>query len=444
MGPFGGGDTGTPTPDLTRTQAAIAAAATNTPTVQPTEEPTATPMPTEEPTTTPVPTEEPTATPVPTEEPTATPVPTDMPTLTPTPSECAGFLTPHLVQGAQGCVSDVAPNAILPNPESAAEVGMIPPGGVFDVLEGPRCTQGTKTVWWRVDYQGIDGWTAEGSGSVYWLSPLPCPEIAPIQAETRNRTWAPYISSAGTIGGNEDANIPVAYVPAGCFMMGSENGDNDERPVHEVCLSGFWIGQTEITNAQYRVCVEQGGCDLPTNVYYYNDPTYDNHPVVNVTWHNARQYALWAGGLLPTEAQWEYAARGPEDWIYPWGNAFNGTRLNYCDTNCASYDRDLNVNDGYADTAPVGSYPDGASWVGALDMSGNVWEWLTDQYDQNFYGTSEASQPDPTGPALGAGRIIRGGSWSSISERVRASFRSWDQPGVSHPYYGFRVAFSGE
>ncbi len=219
--------------------------------------------------------------------------------------------------------------------------------------------------------------------------------------------------------------MTMVYVPAGTFKMGSDSGEADEKPVHDVTLDAFWIDRTEVTNAQYAKCVSAGKCDAPsetksdTRDSYYGNSQYDNYPVIYVRWNDADQYCKWAGGQLPTEAQWEYAARGPDAYTYPWGNTFDGTRLNFCDKNCPLDWADKTVDDGYADTAPVGSYTAGASWIGALDLAGNVWEWV-----QDWYGSyTAASQTNPTGPDSGDYRGVRGGSWGSVASDARLTSR---------------------
>lgn len=252
----------------------------------------------------------------------------------------------------------------------------------------------------------------------------------------------------------------MVYVPSGEFQMGSteqevnaaleicsQDESNCERawfepemPAHEIALDSFWMDQTEVTNGQYALCVAAGVCDPPWSVSsytyesYYGNSAYDDYPVLYVSWYSAMTYCQWVGGRLPTEAEWEYAARGPERYVYPWGNVFDGTRLNYCDANCFLHWSDNPYDDGYADTAPVGTYPSGSSWVGALDMSGNVWEWTADWY---AYYPSER-QENPTGPVSGDYRVVRGGSWNFDQWFARCVSRHGLNPGRSYYYLGFR------
>jgi formylglycine-generating enzyme required for sulfatase activity len=234
----------------------------------------------------------------------------------------------------------------------------------------------------------------------------------------------------------------MVYVPAGEFQMGSTDDEVDyalqlcygdcerywfdgEQPVHTVVLDGFWIDQTEVTNAQYRRCVGAGYCRSPTQsssytrASYYGNSTYDDYPVIHVSWRQAATYCEWAEARLPTEAQWEYAARGSEGQVFPWGNTFDGARLNYCDSSCRFDWAASTVDDGYADTAPVGSYRAGASWCGALDMAGNVYEWVADWY--GAYSTGRLV--NPTGVGSGEFRVLRGGSWDDDARGVRSAWR---------------------
>jgi formylglycine-generating enzyme required for sulfatase activity len=214
----------------------------------------------------------------------------------------------------------------------------------------------------------------------------------------------------------------MVYVPAGEFEIGSGEFAED-LPVHTVALDGFWIDQTEVTSAQYAQCVTEGECVAP-----YDEPGCaadgDDHPVVCVSWHNAADYCAWAGARLPTEEEWESAARGPEESVFPWGDTFDGTLLNYCDVNCESERADEEFDDGYARTAPVGSYPEGAGWCGALDLAGNVWEWVRDWRV----------------PVVGENRVLRGGSWADNANAARGGTRFWLPPDAAFEFAGFRCA----
>ena len=259
------------------------------------------------------------------------------------------------------------------------------------------------------------------------------------------------------------------FVPAGDFKMGSDDGGlkyarqlckqyggemaiatcraaafADESPTHGVALRGFWIDRTEVTNRQYRLCVRAGACVPPvdtgshTRKSYYNNSAYGDYPVIWVTWQQATDYCRWAGARLPTEAEWEYAARGPESRTFPWGNVFDGKRLNYCDRRCKGGPNDPLVDDGNADTAPVGSYPAGESWCGALDMAGNVREWVADWYGR----FTRARQSNPAGPLIGVSHIPRGGCWLDTPDDTRSANRGENSPDYSRDKVGFRCARS--
>jgi formylglycine-generating enzyme required for sulfatase activity len=209
--------------------------------------------------------------------------------------------------------------------------------------------------------------------------------------------------------------MTMVYVPSGEFRIGRKGSIQDGA--HAVELDSFWIDQTEVTNAHYSRCVAAGVCSAPTTCSWgeptYEDATKADHPVICVTWQAGRVYCEWAGGRLPTEAEWEVAARGPDSAIYPWGDEFDGRRLNSCDVSCPhEAQRVIDCDDGHARTAPVGSYPSGASWCGALDMAGNVWEWVADWHAP--YPLTR--QTNPTGPERGSERLIRGGSWYDNDE----------------------------
>ena len=166
-----------------------------------------------------------------------------------------------------------------------------------------------------------------------------------------------------------------------------------------------------------------------------------DHPAVEVSWYGAGAYCDWVGGELPSEAQWEYAARGPNGLRYPWGEDFDGERANYCDKKCVFDHKDEAYDDGYVETAPVGSYPEGASWSSALDMAGNVWDWISDWYAGDYYANSAAE--NPAGPESGGSKVLRGGSFGSGSLDLRSANRGNVDPATSSLIYGFRCVVPG-
>ncbi len=231
-------------------------------------------------------------------------------------------------------------------------------------------------------------------------------------------------------------------VPAGSFMMGNEDGYPNEEPVHQVTLSGFWIARCQVTNSQFaeflnvaepadvtdwlEIADPNCGIEFGDGVYSPGD-LLDDHPAVCVTWNGARAYCDHFGYILPTEAQWEYAAAGPDARLYPWGD-------DWVAANCCNRD---NVGPS-GRTVEVDAIPAGASWCGALNMAGNVWEWCADWYGETYYAESPAV--DPTGPNEGFVRILRGGSclygWFDCRNPTRNSRR----PEIGFDDFGFRAA----
>lgn len=277
-------------------------------------------------------------------------------------------------------------------------------------------------------------------------TPLPTLTSTETQVPTVTATLVPTPTSTvelnleiGSTLVNPADTAMMVYVPEGDFLMGSEDSDasSSEAPEHQVWLDAFWIYQTEVTNGQYRQCVEDGACELPGNITNYQNPFYSDYPVGFVSWFKADSYCQWAGGQLPTEAEWEKAARGTDGRKYPWGNEpVTGYRANYCDINCQTHNADTNQNDGYERISPVGRYPNGASPYGALDMAGNMWEWVADWYSRDYY--SRAAYENPIGPTSGDDRVVHGGSWTSLQKFLRGSFRSYLSPDGWWDNLGFR------
>lgn len=292
------------------------------------------------------------------------------------------------------------------------------------------------------------GWlpTFPTSSTIANASATPAPtqmaqaELLPTPLATRWSTPPPTDPLTGTTWLDSRYAITFVHVPAGEFLMGLGDDDsaaaNDEKPQHPVTLAAFWIMQTEVTNAQYQQCVEAGSCTAPNNERW-QQTEYADHPVTHVNWQQANDYAAWVGGRLPTEAEWEKAARGTDRRLYPWGNEWDGSRLNYCDKQCSQSWKDVGVDDGYAETAPVGIYRSGVSPYGAFDMAGNVWEWANDWYNESYYATAPAD--NPLGPASGTSRVVRGGSWGYGSVNVRSPNRGWNTPDSLNNALGFRV-----
>lgn len=237
---------------------------------------------------------------------------------------------------------------------------------------------------------------------------------------------------AGYVMVSPQDGMKLHYVPAGPFTMGSDEY-GDEKPVHTVTLSAFWIDESEVTNQMYAMCVTDSKCapPLPTkDIAYYDDPQFADYPVINVTWGDATTYCLWAGRTLPSEAQWEKAARGPNGNAYPWGNQAPNKEL-------ANYDNSLDGS-----TSKVGQYPNGKSFYGAYDMAGNVFEWVNDWYGDTYYASSPST--NPPGPDSGYLRGVRGGSWDNSNYFIRSATRSGARPDAWVPNIGFRCALPAQ
>ncbi len=286
------------------------------------------------------------------------------------------------------------------------------------------------------------------------------PTTAPTQKPTVQPSVTPVLEptlAAGFTRIRPIDGMSMVYVPSGTFWMGSDssddNADSDELPRHSVVLDAFWIDQTEVTNAQFAAFLNaqgnqtEGGVtwlELEGEDYlieqvedeYQPKSGYADYPITEVSWYGADAYCEWAGVQLPTEAQWEYAARGTQGYVYPWGNTQDGTRLNFCDANCTYEWKATEDADGYERTAPVNGYQDGASWCNALNMAGNVWEWVAD-----WYGDYPLTpQTNPTGSTIKDSKVFRGGSWCNNWFDVRATSRNSNTPDTRYVHIGFRCA----
>ena len=222
-------------------------------------------------------------------------------------------------------------------------------------------------------------------------------------------------------------------VPEGSFLMGSESGAADEKPVHRVQGSAFVMDRYEVTNARYHACVRAGACGAPSlsssnsRTHYFDNPVFADYPVVLVSWKQAVKFCTFAGGRLPSEAEWERAAAGSDaPRTYPWGDS---------PPDCSK----ANFAGCVGDTDRVGRRPAGQSPYGAFDMAGNVWEWTADWYDASYYRQSPSQ--DPVGPATGTLKVVRGGCWMSGENSLRTTCRKAELPGLWAPNVGFRCVY---
>ncbi len=269
-------------------------------------------------------------------------------------------------------------------------------------------------------------------------SPTAAPTATPSQAAIELRVW-------GTDGAE------MILVPAGEFIMGSEELGDDERPAHLVYLDAFWIDRYEVSNDRFARFVAATGYQTEAQArgwgWVWKGSEWEKvegadwrhprgsassiegrleHPVVLVSWNDARAYCQWAGKQLPSEAQWEKAARGTAGWRYAWGDDFDGSQANTSEA-------------GLGDTAPVGHFsPQGDSPYGACDMTGNVWEWVADWYASDYY--RQAAPENPSGPVTGSDKVLRGGSWPFDEVYARAAFRYNARPDYTYDFAGFRCS----
>lgn len=222
----------------------------------------------------------------------------------------------------------------------------------------------------------------------------------------------------------------MVLVPAGEFMMGSTDGDPDEKPAHRIRVDGFYMDKYEVTVKQYAEFLREEGGDRPSDWQTMSKTANQNRPVMGVDWAEAARYCKWAGKRLPTEAEWEKAARGTDGRLYPWGNdPPTPLHANYGKKEWGNHEA----------LEPVGKLENGKSPYGIYDMAGNVWEWVSDWYDNDYYKQSPSE--NPTGPSTGGFKVIRGGSWNTSARNLRAADRYFDPPSFRSQYVpGFRCA----
>jgi formylglycine-generating enzyme required for sulfatase activity len=285
------------------------------------------------------------------------------------------------------------------------------------------------------------------------ISPIPTPTATP----PPTLTPAPLNGIGSTLVRPAD-RMTMVYVPTGKFQMGISQEDaiwlveqdwcswnedhcevswfNDEQPIHTVDLDAFWIDKYEVTNGQYASCVAEGDCSSPKDVksydheLYYGNSEFNNYPVLFMDWTQANSYCAWAGGRLPTEAEWEKAARGTDERIFPWGNDKPNCTLANFGSPCGW------------DFTEAGSHPLGASPYGAMDMAGNVWEWVSDWYQYDYYEISPLQNPQ--GPSSGENRIMRGGTVAANELTSRTTQRSAHDPNDGWIINGFRCVMDVE
>jgi iron(II)-dependent oxidoreductase len=260
--------------------------------------------------------------------------------------------------------------------------------------------------------------------------------------------------------------MQMVYVPGGTYLMGAPetdlNAEAFEQPQHRVSVNGFWLDQIEITNAQYSqflnttqpdneqlsnwIEIESSYSQISVGHGLYQvDSNAATSPVVGVSWFGAEEYCRWVGGRLPAEEEWEYAARGPDGLTYPWGNAFDGSSLNFCDVNCPRDWRNAAYDDGYAISAPVGSYASGKSWVGAFDLAGNAAEWTANglyAYNADADWSNLGFASVSASPDKGFHKVVRGGSWANTFRWARSTYRAYPDPKEMSEFIGFRCVAS--
>jgi formylglycine-generating enzyme required for sulfatase activity len=265
-------------------------------------------------------------------------------------------------------------------------------------------------------------------------APVPADAVRDAHDDARSTVDGEVDSNLSFDAAPVDANVTqgMIMIPAGLFERGCNaskedcTNKTDEVPFLEITLSTYWIDTTEVTQAAYRDCVTAAKCTAPIKNY---DPTgHATYPVSNVTWQQASSYCAWAGKRLPTEAEWEKAARGTDGRVYPWGNLTPTCQQAFW----------LDCPGGDAGSVPVGTHPSGASPYGVQDLAGNALEWVSDWYDNSYYDVSPST--DPHGPSSGVYKVSRGGAWAYGAGYLRTSDRYSVMPTTAVDQQGFRCA----
>ena len=276
--------------------------------------------------------------------------------------------------------------------------------------------------------------TLEASIATATLEPTPTAKPTPVPLWITTPMPAPVSFPDYPPVYNPVSNAEIVFVPAGEFLMGSAPSDSNrdpvtEEPQHQVYLDAFWVSKTQITNTMFNACVAAQACkysaSMATNPHY-QDPLYANHPVVYVSWSAAQTFCQWTGGRLPTEAEWEKANRGPDGQRFPWGDDL--ARIKF-----------TNAGDEVGNTTPAGAFPYGTSYYGALDMGGNVREWVADWYDPAYFTYSPAI--NPLGPESGEKKVLKGASYKDPWVYCRAANRLSHEPGSPGAVRGFRCVY---
>jgi formylglycine-generating enzyme required for sulfatase activity len=258
-------------------------------------------------------------------------------------------------------------------------------------------------------------------------APQPTATTAPTETPTPTALPAEITDALG---------VAMRLIPAGEFTMGTNGGPDDAKPEHQVYLDAYYIDKFEVTNTLYKACVEAAACAPPqqnqssTHATYYGDPEFDAYPVISIDWQMANDFCEWRGLALPSEAQWEKAARGADERNFPWGNqGIDCSYANYFDANKGE-------KGCVGDTAAVGSYEKGQSPYGVYDLAGNVWEWAADWYSEDYYGVSPGSNPQ--GSETGETRVMRGGAWNLNELHLISTGRGQKDPMDASRTIGFR------